>query len=115
MDATYAGGRFWPSPLIELDPNFESGGYVDDLVDAGVLHPECGRIFRIKGEDGPPGDPIRLHRRQADAVAIAKRGESYVLTTGAGSGKSLAYFIPLVHDVLRRGRDSGVRPSSCTR
>ena len=37
-------------------------------------------------------------------MEIARRVESYVLTTGTGSGKSLAYFIPIVDDVLRRKR-----------
>ena len=50
--------------------------------------------------------PLTLHRRQEDAIRIAKRRESYVLTTGTGSGKSLSYFVPAVDDVLRR-RESG--------
>ena len=48
------------------------------------------------------GKALRLHQHQEDAIRTAQRGESYVLTTGTGSGKSLAYFIPIVDDVLRR-------------
>ena len=84
-----------------------------------LLHPECERIFRLgKTEDGAPGRPLALHWHQEEAIRIAKRRESYVLTTGTGSGKSLAYFIPNVDDVLRR-RASGLlevsAPSSFTR
>ena len=43
-----------------------------------------------------------LHRHQSDGIGIAKRGESYVLPTGTGI--SLACFIPIVNDVLRRKR-----------
>ena len=43
-----------------------------------------------------------LYRHQLDAIDIARRGESYLLTTGTGSGKSLGYFIPIVDDILRR-------------
>ena len=39
----------------------------------------------------------------------ASSGDSYVLTTGTGSGKSLAYIVPIVNDVLRRGSGKGIR------
>ena len=104
VDAAYAGGRFWPAPLIQLNPNFEPGGWVDDLVADGALDAECQRVFRLKHASDTFGERLLLHRHQADAIEIAKRNESYVLTTGTGSGKSLAYFIPIVDDVLRRKR-----------
>ena len=44
VDAAYAAGRSWPAPLIQLNPNFEPGGYVDDLVDRGVLD---ARLFLL--------------------------------------------------------------------
>lgn len=104
VDDAYAAGRFWPAPLIQLNPSFEPGGWIDDFVSADELDPECAKIFRLKKKDDTAGKRLRLHRHQADAIAIAKRRESYVLTTGTGSGKSLAYFIPIVDDVLRRKR-----------
>ena len=104
VNSAYADGHFWPAPLIQLNPNFEPGGHIDDLVGTGLLDEECSRIFRLKRQENPSGDPLRLHRHQADAIEIARRGESYVLTTGTGSGKSLGYFIPIVDDVLRRKR-----------
>lgn len=48
VDESYASGRFWPAPLIQLNPNFLSGGYIDDLVLDGALEEECAKIFRIK-------------------------------------------------------------------
>lgn len=104
VDDAYAGGRFWPAPLVQLNPSFASGGTIDELVADGTLEHECGRIFRTKKPDDPVGSSLRLYRHQAEAVAIAGRRESYVLTTGTGSGKSLAYFIPIVDDVLKRRR-----------
>jgi len=104
VDAAYAEGRFWPAPLIQLNPNFKPGGYIDDLVSTGVLDTECARIFRIKHANDTFGTRLLLHRHQAEAIAIARKDESYVLTTGTGSGKSLGYFIPVVDDVLRRKR-----------
>lgn len=102
VDAAYDSGRFWPAPLIQLNPNFVPGGSIDEWVAQGVLDAECAKIFRLKSPADPLGQPLVLHKHQAQALAIAGRGESYVLTTGTGSGKSLSYFIPIVNDVLRR-------------
>jgi len=104
-----AAGRLWPDPLIQLNPTFEPAGTVDELVGEGVLHSECSRIFkRDKDADGG-GRPLLLHRHQVDAIRAAKTGNSYVLSTGTGSGKSLAYIVPIVDAVLRAGAGQGVR------
>lgn len=104
-----ASGALWPDPLIQLNPSFEPGEWIDDLVREGVLHDECGRVFRLKHDAHDTGQPLRLHRHQADAVRTARRGSNYVLTTGTGSGKSLAYIVPIVDHVLRRGSGRGVQ------
>ena len=102
--------RQWPEPWISLNPAFESGGRIDELVDQGLLHPECSRIFRVKRSVDDVGTtPITLHRHQRRAVETARDGGSYVLTTGTGSGKSLAYIVPIVDHVLRRPKVSGVK------
>jgi ATP-dependent helicase YprA (DUF1998 family) len=104
-------GLLWPEPRIQLNPSFEPGGWIDELVDRGILHDECRHIFR-KGKEGPAdvGTRLRLHRHQADAIDAAATGASYVLTTGTGSGKSLAYIVPIVDAVLRgRAEDAGVK------
>lgn len=103
VNAEYSAERFWPAPMVGLNPAFVSGGEIGQFVAEGLLHPECERIFRFgKSADGAPGSPLTLHRHQEEAIRIAKRRESYVLTTGTGSGKSLSYFVPIVDDVLRR-------------
>ena len=75
----------------------------------GLLQPECERIFRLK-DDGPDGSVLRLHRHQREAIEAARAGQSYVLTTGTGSGKSLAYIIPIVDRVLAAKADGTYRP-----
>ena len=99
----------WPEPLIQLNPSFEPGATIDELVDDGVLHPECRRIFRIKPEPQGEGQGLHLHRHQTEAIRIARNGHPYVLTTGTGSGKSLAYIVPIVDFVLRHGGRRGIR------
>src|SRR6266568_4055490 len=103
-------GVLWPEPLIQLNPLFARGESIDELVAQGVLHRECARIFRKdKSEHDDRGRPLRLHKHQSDAISVARSGASYILTTGTGSGKSLAYIIPIVDYVLRNGTGRGIQ------
>jgi ATP-dependent helicase YprA (DUF1998 family) len=101
-------GHLWPEPLVQLNPSFEPGDSVDDLARRGVLARECARVFRRGKDTSTSGTTLRLHRHQQDAIEVARRGGSYVLTTGTGSGKSLSYFIPIVDHVLKRGLRRGI-------
>jgi ATP-dependent helicase YprA (DUF1998 family)/very-short-patch-repair endonuclease len=104
-----AGGLLWPKPWLALNPAFEPGGRVGQLVDEDILSPACRDIFRHRTDVDPKGSELALHRHQRDAIEIAGRGESYVLTTGTGSGKSLSYIVPIVDRVLRDGSGKGVQ------
>lgn len=109
VDDAFADGRLWPPPLIQLNPFFEPGTGIDELVTSGLLHPECAKIFRVQKSAGSGGVAMLLHKHQADAVQAARQGRNYVLTTGTGSGKSLAYIIPIVDRVLRSGSRKGIQ------
>lgn len=100
-------GIFWPNPLIQLNPSFASGGTVSELVAEGILHEECGRIFLKDKQKG--GQALRFYRHQREAIEIARQGHNYILTTGTGSGKSLAYIVPIVDHILRRGSGRGIQ------
>ena len=102
-------GLMWPEPWLALNPAFEPGGSVDDLVDLGILHQDCRDIFRARTSLNTQGQEITFHRHQVKAIEIASRRESYVLTTGTGSGKSMAYIVPIVDRVLRDGSGRGIR------
>jgi ATP-dependent helicase YprA (DUF1998 family) len=112
VDKEYQRGAFWPSPIIQLSPNFVQGSTVEGLVADAVLDPQCGEIFRLGKSLSSPGVSIPLHKHQEDAVRIAQTGSSYVLTTGTGSGKSLSYFIPITDWVLRSKKENAERPPS---
>lgn len=110
VEAELAAGKQWPEPWISLNPTFEPGGRIDELVAQGLLHDECRRIFRVKTSMADQGtSPITLHRHQREAIEVARSGKSYVLTTGTGSGKSLAYIIPIVDRVLAKPKRHGVK------
>lgn len=101
VDREYASQRYWPEPLIQINPTYRSGGTVDELVAGGQLSPECSAIFRLGKSASSAGVTLRQHQHQAEAISLALAGESYVLTTGTGSGKSLSYFIPVVDACLK--------------
>lgn len=110
VEAELNSGALWPEPLLSLNPTFQQGPLVDELVEQMVLHPLCGSIFRRgKSEAGPNGAPLRLFRHQEQALQKAQAGRNYVLTTGTGSGKSLSYILPIVDRVLKEGSGKGVR------
>lgn len=102
-------GLLWPDPLIQLNPSFEPGAWIDGLVKDNTLHSECSRIFRIKPDHDSAGKPMRLHKHQTDAIHVARGNDHYVLTTGTGSGKSLSYIVPIVDAVLRHGSGKGIQ------
>ncbi|HET9079581.1 MAG TPA: hypothetical protein VFO01_03570 [Trebonia sp.] len=97
------GDLLWPEPWLSLNPSFESGGSVPELCGEGLLHPACAEVFTRD-----TGEPLVLHRHQREAIEAARADAGYVLTTGTGSGKSLAYIVPIVDHVLR-----GIRAGRC--
>lgn len=109
VESEMDSGLLWPDPLIQLSPSFAPGGSIDDLVNDGILHPQCCEIFRIGKDEDNPGTQMRLHRHQRDAIQRAAQDDNYVLTTGTGSGKSLAYIIPIVNYILKTGSGKGIK------
>jgi hypothetical protein len=45
VDAESASGVQWPAPWLSLNPAFEPGGRIDNLVSRGLLHEDCEQIF----------------------------------------------------------------------
>jgi ATP-dependent helicase YprA (DUF1998 family)/very-short-patch-repair endonuclease len=75
-----------------------------------LLHERCAQIFRRgKSPADTTGEPLLLHRHQREAIEAARTGANYVLTTGTGSGKSLAYIVPIVDHVLKIGSGKGIQ------
>src|SRR5207249_286495 len=91
----------WPEPLLQVSPSYKRVASVDDLARRGLILEETAQVFR----DGR-GDPFVLYQHQVEALEKARAGESYVVTSGTGSGKSLAYFLPIIDAFLRQPPES---------
>ena len=59
VEELYANDRFWPEPLVSINPRIERGDAIDRLVANGTLHSATGNIFSIDGKlhQMPVGEP----------------------------------------------------------
>src|SRR5713101_8460982 len=89
--------RLWPDFLLQVSPSYVRPATADNLAARGVLREETARIFRTT-----EGNPFHLYQHQIEAFDKARSGESYVVTSGTGSGKSLTYFLPIVDNLVRQ-------------
>ena len=72
VDELYAAKRFWPEPLIQLNPHYAVGGSIQDFIDAGDLEPECAEVFRDLSVSGNDRDrTLKLRKHQQQAVGYA--------------------------------------------
>jgi len=85
-------GELWPDAVLQLNPAYLPGPTLGELADAGTITPQTARFF---------GRDLRLHRHQQEALETALRDQSYVVSTGTGSGKSLTYLVPIMDHVFR--------------
>ncbi len=98
---------FCPEPLIQINPSYAEAEH--DLAyfasNEGardkqyILHERCLDIFTVKGATGTM--PLSLYHHQGMAILKADANQSYVVTSGTGSGKSLTFFIPMVSRILQ--------------
>lgn len=86
--------RYWPEPLLQINPNYKSESTIAEQVEKGILDPLCARVFNFNGGE------FRLYTHQENAIDLARKKQSYVVTTGTGSGKSLSFFIPIVNRIV---------------
>lgn len=93
------GGALWRDSLVQLNPAYADGATITELITDKTLHPDCAKFF--------PNYRFYLHQEQA--FRCYRGGDSYVLTTGTGSGKSLSYVVPIFDDLLRHPDIKGVR------
>ena len=106
VESQYQDGRYWPEPLVQINPNYQRKGTVQTLATEGVLHPVCADVFQAGKPEGNP-QPLHLYAHQLQALAKGQSGQSYVVTTGTGSGKSLSFFIPIIDRIIKAKAEGG--------
>ena len=96
VDELYAGRKFWPEPLLQLNPHYEGGGSVLRLVGLPAgLDPECAKIFLDQRPDQNNSDlTLKLRKHQEQSISLALAGKSFVATTGTGLENRSAFLFP---------------------
>lgn len=83
-------------PYVSLSRTFRAGASVRDLVEEGLLHPHMESLIPHP----------HLFGHQEDAIRAIVGGQSTLVSTGTGSGKTECFLYPIISDCLRL-RDAG--------
>lgn len=73
--------KLWKEPIIQFNPEYERGESIRELCDRGVLEKELENVFK----------DFRLHKHQTEALVKGANEESFIVTSGTGSGKSVTF------------------------
>lgn len=99
-------GKLWPDALVQLSPAYAQASSVAELVESGVLHPDCARLFQTPQAAGNMCS-LQLYHHQRQALDLAQQQQHFVVTTGTGSGKSLTYTVPIIDHILKNNPEQG--------
>ncbi|MGO9421159.1 hypothetical protein [Roseiarcus sp.] len=92
IDAAYASRKYWPEPILQINPHYKRDKSVSDLVRERVLHPSCNVVFA----------DWELRTHQVQSVHIARERRSFVVTTGRDEGDG--YEVSIEEAVLNADR-----------
>lgn len=98
VEEEFKGNAFLPEGLIQFNPSYKSDLTLHELERDNELEPDLKKIF---------GD-YRLYQHQVEAIKKGIGGESFVVTSGTGSGKSLTFLATIVNDILKDGAKPGI-------
>jgi ATP-dependent helicase YprA (DUF1998 family) len=77
-------------PFVSLSRPFKAGATVADLVADGVFHPAMETVVPFP----------RLRAHQEEAIRAIHRGDTTLVSTGTGSGKTEAFLYPIISRCL---------------
>ncbi len=99
VDEAFKSGIFLPEPLIQFNPSFKLGQSLDDLEKESLIHSDLKLIF----------GNYNLYHHQVEAIRKGVKGESFIVTSGTGSGKSLTYLSTIFNRILKEGEQKGTK------
>ncbi|AEE50664.1 DEAD/DEAH box helicase [Haliscomenobacter hydrossis] len=100
----FDSGSLYPEPLIQFNPSFESGGKVENLIDAGILARDFNNIFYDE-----TGNSWSIYKHQTEAIIKGNEGKGFVVTSGTGSGKSLTYISTIFNHLFKNPNKPGIK------
>ena len=108
IDAAYGTRRYWPEPIVQINPHYKRDKSVATLVAQGVPNDSCNVVFRDWD--------LRMHQVQA-IISPATRRASSSLPARDPESPSASSFRSLTPSCAREISipASGPEPSSSTR
>ncbi|MCX6148669.1 MAG: DEAD/DEAH box helicase, partial [Candidatus Kapabacteria bacterium] len=90
IDEALDSGKILPEPLIQFNPSFEKGASLDEIISQNNLHKDLPKIFK----------DYELFRHQIESLILGSQFKDFILTSGTGSGKSLAFISTIFNYLL---------------
>ncbi|MEV4678097.1 DEAD/DEAH box helicase [Actinomadura sp. NPDC049382] len=91
-------GGTWREPLLELRPQYVSSGMsLAKSFQAAGAHPQTAEFARFALPEGV--DSLYRHQHEALVTACGE-GRDFVVTAGTGSGKTEAFMLPVIADLV---------------
>src|SRR6185437_9608599 len=91
--------KLLPEALIHFNPAYETGATIEELVKDGTLHSDLKAAFKN----------FSLYKHQVEAIKKGKNRESFIVTSGTGSGKSLTYIGTIFDYILSNPELQGIQ------
>ncbi|MDD2493615.1 MAG: DEAD/DEAH box helicase [Tissierellia bacterium] len=99
-------GKFSKGPIIEATPPFKSGKSILNLINDGVLSEE----FRTFNSNVLPLSRSLYKHQEEAIVKIVRDKRNVVVATGTGSGKTEAFIIPIINQLLEEKGNNILTP-----
>ncbi|MDD3473923.1 MAG: DEAD/DEAH box helicase, partial [Syntrophaceae bacterium] len=99
VDDAFKDDQYIPEPLIQFNPSYKRAADFKELEKEGVLHPELKRVF----------GGFRLFKHQEEAIRLGAQNQSFVVTSGTGSGKSLTFLGAIFNYIFKNNPGPGVK------
>ena len=85
---------FERGPYLDVTNSFEKGRSLQQLIDAKIVSEDFKKVKRLYNIPN-------LHYHQEEALIKAINGESLIVSTGTGSGKTECFLLPLINELMR--------------
>jgi ATP-dependent helicase YprA (DUF1998 family) len=89
-------GTLVKGPLLEATPEFLKGPSIEGMVSQGILNESFQNLCNPAL---PYKRPLYLHQAQAIEKSVLHK-RNLVISTGTGSGKTEAFLIPILNELL---------------
>lgn len=101
-------GAIARGPFLDIGGAYETGRTLAELVKDGSISQLFYELEPIPEEKKELKLERPLYRHQETALLKASAGESLVVTTGTGSGKTECFLLPIINHLLREKENSSL-------